>query len=277
MHFRKILVHGGLILSCLALAGEAQAGQLAEIQARGKLTLLCFPNMRTLHAFVDLDKYQGISVPLAELHDPEYFLGVEVDLVKRFAQEMGLALEIKAITTTYGDLIQALVDGQGDVLASSLTITEGRERILDFTVPFSFGWISVVVPQDSAVATWEDLQGLRGAVMEGSSQLEYLNARGVDGMQLVLTQFSYDSLEALDEGRADFALMDTTVPVGQPPDPISPALKVAFHLKRFGYGMAVPEGSDLKPALDAFLTRMIESGEVDRLEALYQPKSPLTQ
>lgn len=271
MDFRRILVLGGLILSCLAIAGQAQAGQWAEIQARGQLTLLCFPNMRTLHAFVDLDKTQGIAVPLTELRDPEYFLGVEIDLVKRFAREMGLGLEIKAITTSYGDLIQALVDGQGDVLASSLTITEERERILDFTVPFSYGWISVVVPQDSTVATWEDLQGLRGAVMEGSSQMEYLKARGLDGVKLVLTQFSYDSLEALDEGRADFALMDTTVRVGQSPDPISPALKVAFHLQRFGYGMAVPEGSDLKPALDAFLTRMIESGEVDRLEALYNP------
>jgi polar amino acid transport system substrate-binding protein len=261
-------------LFLLALYPETRAGHLETIQQRGELVLLCFPNMRTHHAYVDLEKIEGLGKPLAEIQDPEVFLGVEVDLVKKFAEELGVGLKIRAITTSYGDLLQALRDGEGDLVASSLTITEAREKVVDFSIPHTFGWISVVVPGESSIARWEELQGLRVAVLEGSSQMEYLRRRGLENFEVIPTEFSFENLAMVEEGEADFALMDTHVAPGESPDPTSPGLKVAFHLEEFGYGMALPEGSDLRPLLNAFLQRQIDAGELDRLVAQYRRKSP---
>jgi ABC-type amino acid transport substrate-binding protein len=266
----------GLLVLLLApgLSLPAYAGHLAEVQERGKLTLLCFPTTRGTHAFVKLDRLAQAGKPLAEIRDPDYFAGFEVDLVKRFADEMGVALEVKAITTTYKDLVQALVDGEGDLIASSLTVTEARDRIVDFSTPFTFGHISVIVPRDSQVSTLEDLRGLKGAVMEGSSQQEALEKLGIEGMELRLTDFSMENLAEVEEGRADFTLIDTALHAGDAPAPDSPGLKVAFHLQRFGNAFAIPEGSDLAGPLNAFVERMLARGEVRRLMALYDGEGP---
>ena len=273
MALQRILYPAISICAFLAFGPGAQAGHQAEIQARGKLTMLCFPTTRTVHAFVDLDRLREANTPVSEIRDPTYFAGIEVDLIKHFAQEMGLDLEIRAITTSYADLLQALADGKGDLAASSLTPTEQRETFLDFTIPFSSGWVSVVVPDESKVSKWEDLRGLKGAVMKGSSQLEYLKTHGPEDIEVILTNFTLENLAEVEEGNADFTIIDTTVGVGESPDPASPHLKVAFHLKQFGYAMALPEGSDLRPLLDDFLQRMIDSGEVARLQARYTLES----
>jgi hypothetical protein len=70
----------------------------------------------------------------------------------------------------------------------------------------------------------------------------------------------------------DFTLIDTTAEGGEAPAPDSPTMKVAFHLHEFSNGMALPEGSDLRPLLDEFLQRMIDTGEVARLVAVYQAR-----
>ncbi len=270
----KKQVIGSLIvfLGCLAMGAPILAGHRADVLAHGKLTLLCFPTTRGTHAFVKLDRLQEAGKPLGEIRDPDFFAGYEVDLVKRFAQELGVPLEVKAITTTYKDLIQALIGGEGDLIASSLTLTEKREQWIDFTIPFTFGRVSVIVPRESTVARPEDLSGLKGAVMQGSSQHEYLMDLGVEEIEIVLTDFSMENLAELEEGRVDFTLIDTTSEGGEAPAPDSPTMKVAFHLHEFSNGIALPEGSDLRPLLNEFLQCMIDTGEVARLVTLYQAR-----
>jgi polar amino acid transport system substrate-binding protein len=258
----------------LTTGSVAEPGHLAQIQERGTLNLLCFPSSRGTHAFVRLDQLAEAGKPLAELHDPKYFAGFEIDLVQRFADELGVRLEIHAVTTTYSDLVQALVDGKGDLIASSLSITEARQRILDFTTPVSSGWISVIVPKESQISKLDDLRGRKGAVMQGSSQQQALEKLGIENLELMLTDFSVENLAALEEGRADFTLVDTSLQPGDALLPDAPNLKVAFHLREYGNAIALPKGSDVIPRLNAFLEKMIAGGELDRLKAAYEGRGP---
>jgi ABC-type amino acid transport substrate-binding protein len=97
-----------------------------------------------------------------------------------------------------------------------------------------------------------------------------LAVREMEGIEIKTTQFSLENLEWVEDRTVDFTIMDTHVEVGEPPDSDSPRLKVAFHLESFGYAMALPEGSNLRPLLNSFLQRMQESGEVARLMAQYK-------
>lgn len=81
----------------------------------------------------------------------------------------------------------------------------------------------------------------------------------VEGVQFVDSADSKAQYAALMNGKADFALLDSTSVVGD----ISqfPDLKVAFHLpERYDYGFAFAHGSDLREAMNAHLKKMQDSG-----------------
>ena len=235
-----------------AAHGQA-ASHLQQVRERGKLVMLCFPNIDSQYVRPNLEILREKGIPLTELHDPNAYEGTDIELMRGFAASLGVALEVQPITSSYGDLVQALVDGKGDVIASSLSITEQRRQILDFSQPTGSIWVVVAVPKSSQISRIEDLAGLRGAAMRGSAQLEVFKAVAPPNVEMVFEDFSLETYVAVIEGEADFLLMDSSAPIGDIPKPGLDKVKVAIRLKETPYGIAVPKGSDLLPLLDAFL------------------------
>ena len=56
-----------------------------------------------------------------------------------------LKLRVVFIPIARGDLLQALVDGKGDIAASNLTVTEERRKLVDFSSPLYRNVSEVVV------------------------------------------------------------------------------------------------------------------------------------
>jgi ABC-type amino acid transport substrate-binding protein len=79
------------------------------------------------------------------------------------------------------------------------------------------------------------------------------------------TRFHLESLEAVEDGSADFTLVDSSVAPGEKVDTLHPTLKVAFRLCSVGDGIAVRKGSDLLAPLDAYLADLEKSGELQRV------------
>jgi polar amino acid transport system substrate-binding protein len=261
-------------LALVAAAAPLLAGDLADVRGRGKLVMLCFAKQDSIFVRADLDVMREQGLPLAQLRDPAHFQGADVDLMKAFAASLGLPLEVRSVTTSYAELMPALVAGEGDVVASSITITEEREKVVDFSVPYLQGWAVVAVPLDSRVTALSDLAGKRGVAMRGSSQLEFFREVQPAGARLELTDFTAQSYLAVLEGEADYMLMDSTAPVGQPASPAYPDVKVAVRLRPFDYGFAVRPGSDLRAALDRWLAQAKASGEIERIAARHGVFAP---
>lgn len=240
-------------LAAPVTGAETRSGHLKEVRERGKLVMLCFPHQDSTFVHPKLDALRELRIPLKDLRDPDHFEGSDVDLLRAFAASLGVRLEIRPVTTSYADLIPALLAGDGDVIASSLTITEEREKVVDFSVPYAKSWVAVVVSKDTAVENVDDLAGLTGALMKGSSQLEFLRSVGPDDVKILLTDFSLENYISVAEGTADFTLVDSAAEVGTTPNESFPDLRVAFRLREFNYGVVVPPGSDLLPPLNAFL------------------------
>lgn len=254
----------GVVL-CLA-APPAAAGDLADVKARGKLIMLCYPTQNSTFIAADLDAMRASNVTLAEMRNPDHFTGLDVDLIKGFAKNLGVRLEIRPITGGYDALLPALVRRDGDLVASSLTSTPKREESADFSQPYLTSWVAVAVPAGSKIASLADLAGKKAAVMQGSSQLEYLQSM-VPDVKLQLTDFSLENYVAVKDGEADFTLLDSRSPVGESISSSYPDLKVAFRLREFGYRVAARKGSDLLAAFNAYVAGLRESGELDRLAA----------
>jgi ABC-type amino acid transport substrate-binding protein len=253
------------LLVAVALQGvPALAGDLAAVQARGKLVMLCYPVQGSPFVAANLDAMRRQSLTLTQMHRPEQFSGAEIDILAGFAKSLGVELEIRPIVAGYSALLPALLAGQGDLVGSELTVTPGRQKQASFSLPYISGWLAVVTRQDSKLATAADLAGRTGAVVQGSSHLEFLLA-AAPKVKVVATSFDLEGLEAVAGGHADFTLRDSGVTPGALLDALHPDLKVAFRLRTIDDAFAARPGSDLLPPLDAYLTALRKSGDLDRI------------
>jgi|HubBroStandDraft_3_1064219.scaffolds.fasta_scaffold00909_8 ABC-type amino acid transport substrate-binding protein len=264
MRLAPLALLGLAAAQALLGAPPARAGELAEVQARGKLVMLTYPIQGNRFISVDLDAMRRSGLKLAELRRPEHFHGIDVELMSGFARSLGVELEVRATAGGYGALLPALDRREGDLVASELTITPKRREVADFTTPYVVNYIAVVVRKQGRIAALRDLEGKRAALLSGSSHVEFL--RGVaPGAHIRLTKFDLEDLDAVEAGEADFTLMDTPVPPGERVDALHAGLEVAFRLREIGDGVAVRKGSDLLPRLEAYLAEVKRSGELARI------------
>jgi len=92
--------------------------------------------------FLDKGVQRGTAYDIFHLFDE--------DLNKKLARndklkQKHLKLRVVFIPIARGDLLQALVDGKGDIAASNLTVTEERRKLVDFSSPLYRNVSEVVV------------------------------------------------------------------------------------------------------------------------------------
>jgi membrane-bound lytic murein transglycosylase MltF len=89
-----------------------------------------------------------------------------------------LKIAFQFIPVSRDDLIPALVEGKGDIVMATLTITPEREKVVDFTDPWIAGVDEIVVtgPAVPAITSVDDLSGKAVFVRQSSSYFESLTA-----------------------------------------------------------------------------------------------------
>jgi len=238
MRLTKFLLVMFLLFSTFSIV--LQAANVAEIKARKKLIMLCHPD------------------PLGFVNEtsPGKFEGLDVEIMKTLANSLGVALEVKPLES-FKDLIPALLSNHGDVIASSMTITKEREKIVNFSEPYFPVVMIIVVKKDSKISNKGELSGKRCSVSRGTIMEDQMKT--ISNVKLIDAADSAAQYKALSKGEADFAPFDSTSVIGSIDK--YPNLKIAFHLpERYDYGFAVAPGNDLKDAINAHLKKMQDSG-----------------
>jgi polar amino acid transport system substrate-binding protein len=263
MRLATSIVVTGVIATVLA-AGVAASGDaasaLAKVKARGKVALVCFPHQD--NPFVHVNLAAG---PMKKVGTSADFEGIDVDLVAAFARSLGVSLEVRPISTpSYAELIPAILAGQGDLIASSFSITAERAQQVNFSDPYFEVYQVVVVRDESTIASPQDLAGTTAVVVPGASMEGKIRGLGIPPDHIRHEGFTRDVLLSVLEKRADF----TVLGIDQSGITTSllrdfPKLKVAFRLGTTEqYAVAFPKGSDLCPAFNEFLAKIKASGEL---------------
>jgi membrane-bound lytic murein transglycosylase F len=84
---------------------------------------------------------RGKLVVLAENSSTSYFIyrgkkmGFEYELLKEFAHELGIELEVKVIHN-FDDMNRQLNEGEVDLIACNYTITKERQNTIDYSIPY---------------------------------------------------------------------------------------------------------------------------------------------
>ena len=167
----------------------------------------------------DLDAIQKAGrLRLLTLNGPAtYYLwrgeliGFEYELVKAFADELGVALET-VVAAHRAELQPLLEAGQGDLISASVTITDARR---DAGLAFSEPYLKVqeVFVSQTPVVAIGDLAGRRVTVQAGTSFVDTLQGLPDElGVEIGLAQAASPALiERVGQGLADVTLADSHV------------------------------------------------------------------
>lgn len=236
------------------------AGDLATIEAQGKLVMLCFPHQESF--FVRVDTSKG---PMPRRGPANHFQGLDVELMQRFADELGVELELRPVEEpSYRALIPDLLADKGDLIASSFSITPERQELVSFSRPYYTTYRIIITRQGIEIASPGDFGAYRPTAVPGSSHFQTLVDMGIEPERIVARDFTLELYNALADGEADFAVVDhdSLLQLG---DEYPTIRQVYRYPGDDRFGVAVRRGSDLLPRLDAFFERLEESGQLGEI------------
>lgn len=100
------------------------------------------------------------------------YSGLEVDLAKNMAAQLGVKLELTPVTAATRT---ALLDsGDIDAVLATFTITDARKKSWDFTEPYYTDHVGVLVENSSGIKSLADLKGKTVGVSSGSTSAKAL-------------------------------------------------------------------------------------------------------
>lgn len=193
--------------------------------------------------------------------------GFEVELGEAIAKEMGLEPN-PVFTQDFGALIEEVNSGRLDIIMGSLTITEERAEVVDFSDPYyTSGPIFFVHEDTDDIETWDDLEGKQVGVI-ASSVYEDTVLEHISEDQLSTYQSDTVALQDLAAGtdRLDMVLTDKIVGLVQMDENNLEIKMVGDLLFEEKIGAAVKKGNqELLDEFNRALQAVIENGTYEEL------------
>jgi len=140
-------------------------GDYAAMVERRQVRVLVVPNK--MFYFIDKGQPRGVHVDL--FREFEKFINGKVKTGAR-------SIRIIFVPVSRDQLVKALVEGRGDIAAANLTITEERQKEVDFGDPMGTGVKEILVtgPSAPAVKSLDDLSGQELHLRPSSSYYEHV-------------------------------------------------------------------------------------------------------
>jgi len=197
-----------------------------------------------------------------EFRDKGKYVGFDMDLLDLITHEMGVSYTL--LPMDFSNIFANLTDGKVDMAIAGITITQDRERSMDFSDPYFRSDISLVVASDNTdIHRFADLAGKRVGVKRGTDAADYVN-RTIPQAKVTYFQnmdvgFPYLEMAA---GRLDALVHDTanvryySQNKGKGLVRIADTVATPNHF----YAIAMRRNSALTPRVNAALRKVIEAG-----------------
>lgn len=206
--------------------------------------------------------------PFGFINEKEEVKGFDIDLCKELAKRIlgdENAIEFQQVTSS--NRIFSITSGTVDFAAATMTITNKREKIIDFSVPYYIAGQAIMVSEGSPIKSVSDLSGKKIIVVLGSTSES--NIRELFPTAIVLGFRTYtDAFSALKNARGDALTTDDTIIYGFISE--NKGFKMLEErLTREPYALGFKKGKEvrsLREAINFSLQDMMEDGTIARLE-----------
>ncbi len=205
-----------------------------------------------------------------EFYEGEKIVGIDAEIAEKIAEKLGLELEISDMA--FDSIITAVNEGSADFGLAGMTVSEDRLKDVDFSISYASGVQSIIVPENSAIKSADDLSA-DGATYKVGVQL------GTTGDVYCTDDFgdervtSYpngnEAVNALLKGDVDCVIIDN--------EPAKAFVKNNAGLKILDtsyadedYAACIKKGNTaLREAIDEAIEELIEDGTIDAIVDKY--------
>ena len=231
-----------------AAASAGAAGDLATVVA-AKLTMATNATFPPYEMTTDSGEIEGI----------------DVDTAKAIAEKLGLELQIDDMD--FDAALLSVQQGKADIVMAGVTVTDERKAVMDFSDSYATGIQSIIVPNDSDIASPDDLAGKKIGTQRGTTGYIYCSDDfGEDSV--VAYDNGLTAVQALNNGQVDAVVIDDAP--AKEYVAANPGLKVldtSYAEEDYAIGMA--KGSALEDAVNKALEELKADGTLQSIVDKY--------
>ena len=211
--------------------------------------------------------------PYESTDDAGNFIGIDIEVAQAIADKLGLELVIDNMEFTAA--LEAAQKGKADMVMAGVTVTPDRELVMEFSNSYATGIQVVIVPEDSAIASIDDLEGKKIGTQMGTTGYLYCSDTPEKGGYGEENVVAYDNgisaVMALKKGQIDCIVIDNAPAQAFVKE--NPGLKILeteFAVEDYAIGFA-KGNTALKDAVNKALAELIADGTVQKIVDKYIP------
>jgi len=150
---------------------------------------------------------EGAYPPFSETTASGDIVGFDIDIANALCASMGKSCEM--VKTEWDGIIPALIEGKCDAIVASMSITEDRKKVIDFTNKYYQTPAKFIAKADAGLTdTPEGLKGKVVGVQRGTIHQDFMEGE-FPGVELKLYGTQDEAYLDLQAGRVDAVIADS--------------------------------------------------------------------
>jgi polar amino acid transport system substrate-binding protein len=224
-------------------------------------------------------KQDGVLTVGAEPPAPPFIIppfpdnpsGFEVDIAEEIGTRLGL--ETKWIEFVWTNLFSP-APKPFDFDINETTITEERDQVVDFSIPYFEANQSVLVHKGTDAenaATLEDVKGLLLGAQEATTGLAYIRDTIEPSQKERVFATTAAANQALLNRTIDAFIIDLPIAAGLVAENPDDLVVIGQFITNENWGIVFEEGSELREHVDTILQEMIDDGTLAEFQEKWLP------
>ena len=191
--------------------------------------------------------------------------GIDIEVAGAIAEKLGLELQVDDMD--FDAALLATQSGKSDMVMAGVTVTDERQKVMDFSDTYAEGIQSIIVPEDSDIATADDLSGKTIGTQRGTTGYIYCSDDFGDDA-VVAYDDGLTAVQALNNGQVDAVVIDNA-PAKEfvAANPGLVILDTSYAEEDYAIGLA--KGSALEDAVNAALEELKADGTLQSIVDKY--------
>lgn len=207
------------------------------------------------------------AFPPYEYVENDEYVGIDVEIAKAIAAELGLELEIQDVE--FGSIIAGVQSGKYDMGMAGMTVTEERLESVNFSETYAKGVQSIIVVEGSAITSVDDLNESTkiGVQQDTTGDIYATEDYGDDA----ITRYKNgaDAVQALSSGKVDCVIIDNE-PAKQFVAKNEGLTILESSYCEEDYAICISkENEELLTSINAALNKLKADGTIDEIVAKY--------
>lgn len=248
-----IILAVAMILACLT--GCSSSGKTVnDLKKAGKLVIATSPDFP----------------PFEELTDANTVEGIEIDIMQKVCDELGVELVIEQMD--FDSVLPGVQAGKYDVGVSGISVTEKRKQNTLFTDPYCLAAQAIVVTSGSPITCKADLEGKKVSVQTGTTAETFCMENGYDVSSFTANS---DAESALVTGKVDAWVIDdltaAEMVTAYNAENTEPLVVLGDAMTTEPYAFAFALGNDdIVNAINPIIQKMLSDGTIAAIFEKYQ-------